>query len=155
MWYKNESHPPPAPPKINIPCYLVSQLIDGMSLETRIKESRFTPDQSAELIATIAEALHHPHQRGLYHRDIKPANLFLDKEGKPYVGDFGLALRQEDFGTGHHRAGTPPYMSPELVRGEGHRVDGRSDIFSLSVIFYELLVGKRPFRSDSTPAILE
>ena len=67
------------------PCYIVSKYIEGMSLAERIKEGPFTPIESAELIATIADALHHAHQKGVYHRDIKPGNLFLDKDGNPYV----------------------------------------------------------------------
>ena len=96
-----------------------------------------------------------PHKRGLVHRDVKPANILIDMEGRPYVADFGLALREEDFGKGLRFAGTPAYMSPEQARGEGHRVDGRSDIFSLGIVFYELLTGRRPFRGESREEMLE
>ena len=94
-------------------------------------------------MATVADALHHAHTRGLVHRDVKPANILIDASGRPCVADFGLALKDEDFGKGGGLAGTPAYMSPEQARGEGHRVDGRSDIFSLGVVVYELLTGKQ------------
>jgi serine/threonine protein kinase/formylglycine-generating enzyme required for sulfatase activity len=136
-------------------CFVVSKLLEGSDLARRMKETRFSHHQAAELIATVAEALHHAHRKGLVHRDIKPANILLDNGGRPYVADFGLALREEDFGKGSGFAGTPAYMSPEQARGEGHRVDGRSDIFSLAVVFYELLVGRRPFQGPTVSELLE
>jgi formylglycine-generating enzyme required for sulfatase activity/tetratricopeptide (TPR) repeat protein len=130
-------------------CYIVSKYVEGSSLAARIRQGRPPFHESAELVAVVADALHHAHGQRFVHRDIKPANILLDRDGKPCVADFGLALTSEGFGKGRSLVGTPSYMSPEQARGEGHRVDGRSDIFSLGIVFYELLTGRRPFEAPS------
>ena len=137
------------------PCYVVSKYVPGTDLATKLKQKRLEYREASELIAIVADALHYAHKQGLVHRDVKPGNILIGNDGKPYVVDFGLALREEDIGKGPKYAGTPAYMSPEQVRGEGHRVDGRSDIFSLGVVFYELLAGRRPFRGDTQAELFE
>jgi eukaryotic-like serine/threonine-protein kinase len=126
-------------------CFVVSKFIEGSDLASRIAGARPGFHESAGLVEAVAEALHYAHTHGLVHRDIKPANILIDGSGKAFVTDFGLALKDEDFGKGGGLAGTPSYMSPEQARGEGHRVDGRSDISSVGVVLYELLTGRRPF----------
>ena len=139
----------------DFPCYIVSKYIEGMDLSTKLREQRLTYREAAELVAKVAEALHYAHKKGLVHRDVKPGNILIGSDGKPWVVDFGLALREENIGKGPKYAGTPAYMSPEQARGEGHRVDGRSDIFSLGVVLYELLAGRKPFRGDTQAELLE
>ncbi|MBU6239733.1 MAG: serine/threonine protein kinase, partial [Planctomycetes bacterium] len=126
--------------------FVVSKFIDGCSLADWMKKSSLDFESIAKLLEKIAEALHHAHQRRLVHRDIKPANILIEEStGTPYVADFGLAIREEDYLRDSRIAGTPAFMSPEQARGEGHRLDGRSDLFSLGVVMYQMLTGRLPF----------
>lgn len=133
---------------------VISKFIEGSDLSLKLKQSSFDVVTTAELIACIGDALNFAHLHGVFHRDVKPANIIVDKNGKPYLTDFGLAIRDKDYGKGLAFAGTRHYMSPEQARGEGHRVDGRTDIFSLGTIFYEMLTGRRPFQAEPESELL-
>lgn len=136
------------------PCFVVSRYIDGTTLAQMLRRYRYPWTDAARMMATLADALHYAHTRGLVHRDIKPGNILIDLSGKPYIVDFGLALRERESNEGHSYAGTPVYMSPEQARGEGHRVDGRSDIFSLGIVLYEMLTKTKPFQGNTTIQVL-
>ncbi len=136
-------------------CFVVSKFIEGCSLAQRMRDRPFSFTESARLISDVADAVHYAHKRGLVHRDIKPANVLLDALNQPLLTDFGLALKEQDFGTGYRVVGTPSYMSPELARAEGHLVDGRSDVFSLGVVLYELLTRRKPFVATSLAELLD
>ncbi len=124
------------------------KLIEGGSLAQQVP--RFVQDSkaTARLLAAVARAVHHAHQRGILHRDLKPGNILLDTQGQPHVTDFGLARRVEgDSGQTRTGAivGTPSYMPPEQARGEKLLTTG-IDVYSLGAILYELLTGRPPFR---------
>ena len=136
--------------------HIVQQFIAGGNLAEHLETNRLEPRQIAELLVSIGLAVGYAHERGFWHRDLKPTNILLDGEGKPYVADFGLALHESiQRERAGEVAGTLAYMSPEQLRGEAHRLDGRTDIWSLGVILYEFLTGHRPFGGDAAQLLDE
>ena len=136
-------------------CCVVSEYIDGLDLSKYIQRKKPSYCQSAELIAKVANALSHAHQQRIYHRDVKPANILIDESGTPFLADFGLALTEQEYGNQASRVGSPNYMSPEQVRWEAHLVDGRTDIFSLGVVFYQMLTQELPFFGSSVDEVIQ
>ena len=134
--------------------YIVMQCIEGRSLAKIIGEgAKIAPDYIVKLLTQVCQALDYAHQKGIVHRDIKPANILIDHSGNPFLADFGVARMDTSTVTQTGTVmGTPSYMSPEQVMGK--RIDKRSDIFSLGVILFELLSGKRPFDGESITTVM-
>jgi serine/threonine protein kinase len=134
--------------------YFVMRYMNGGSLSDRIKAGGLTIDEAARILAAIAPALDEAHSKGIVHRDIKPSNILFDRRGNPYISDFGIAkLSQAQSGnvTGSAIIGTPAYMAPE--QAQGIEVDGRSDIYALGIILFEMLTGKQPYEADTPMAV--
>jgi hypothetical protein len=132
--------------------YLVMRYMPGGSLEDRLRQGTLPLVEAARILSHLAPALDEAHARGMVHRDLKPANILFDQRNDPYITDFGVVkitgVTMTD--TGHRSIGTPAYMSPEQARGEPD-IDGRSDIFALGAVLFEMLTGKIPYDAD-TPA---
>ncbi len=126
--------------------FVVFEYVEGRNLGELLGAERLSPSQIAALLIPIAEAAHHAHRAGLVHRDLKPSNILIDSAGLPHITDFGLAIREDlqDLRVGEI-AGTPHFMAPEQVRGENHRLDGRTDVWAIGVMLYRALLDRQPF----------
>jgi WD40 repeat protein/tRNA A-37 threonylcarbamoyl transferase component Bud32 len=133
--------------------YVVLEYVDGGGLAARLGGTPLPAREAAELVETLARAMHYAHSRGVVHRDLKPANVLLTADGAPKVSDFGLAKRldQSDGPTlSGSVVGTPSYMAPEQAAGKSKEIGPAADVYALGAILYELLTGRPPFHA-ATP----
>jgi len=132
--------------------YIVMRLMSGGSLEEKLIKGRLSLDEAAKIFDRLGAALNAAHGKGIIHRDLKPANILFDQYNNAYLSDFGIARLSEGNQTltGENIIGTPAYMSPEQIQGD-KGLDGRSDIYSMGIIFFQMLSGNAPYRS-TTPA---
>jgi serine/threonine-protein kinase len=155
--------------------YFSMKLIDGPSLADRISNRgkgnsdscpstlphaacRIPQSEAARLVATVARAVHHAHQRGILHRDLKPSNILIDAQGEPHVTDFGLAKRvaaSSELTQSGAIVGTPSFMAPEQTSGKKSAVTTATDVYSLGAVLYALLTGRPPFLGDSILETIE
>lgn len=138
--------------------FFVMALVEGESVSTRLRREGSLPvDEARAIVAQVADALDFAHKQGVVHRDIKPDNILLDRASKrPMVTDFGIAraaAEEQRLTVTGMAVGTPAYMSPEQAMGD-RDVDGRSDIYSLGIVAYQMLAGETPFKATNTPAML-
>jgi tetratricopeptide (TPR) repeat protein/predicted Ser/Thr protein kinase/TolB-like protein len=135
--------------------FISMEYIEGRDLRSLLAErGKFAPEEAVGIVEQVCRALDAAHAEGVIHRDLKPQNIMVDKHGRVAVMDFGIARSREVRGLTQTGAllGTPEYMSPEQAKGE--EIDSRSDLFSLGIIFYELLTGKSPYAATTQAASL-
>src|SRR4051794_39886504 len=135
--------------------YLAMAFYDGETLEERIFRGPLAPAEAIGIAVQVARGLARAHESGIIHRDIKPANIIITARGEAKIVDFGLAKLAGQVGLTRNGAsmGTPTYMSPE--QADGKQVDPRTDIWSLGVVLYEMVTGKKPFVGDHPQAIIQ
>jgi eukaryotic-like serine/threonine-protein kinase len=136
--------------------FVVLEYVSGRTLAQVLLAEKLTARRLVEILACVCEAVHYAHTAGLVHRDLKPSNILIDGQGQPFVNDFGLAIHEDiqHLWSGEI-AGTPRFMAPEQVRGETHRLDGRTDVWALGVILYLGLAGRMPFQSRTRETLFD
>jgi eukaryotic-like serine/threonine-protein kinase len=137
--------------------FVVQKLIDGPSMRDLLRQhGALPPAHAVTLMRDVAKALAAAHQRGIYHRDLKPDNVLVDSRGVPWIADFGLAISENEQASQPGQiAGTLAYMSPEQIEGHVDWLDGRTDIWALGIMLYELLSGRPPFEGRTRQSLMQ